>query len=118
MVFHWSLSDTKYPQVSRTLLSILGDLNNAVVWIVSTDSFISKSSSPFTKPLGIVPSTLITIGITITFMFHTIKFSGKVSVLISLSHSFDFTLLIHQDVKVHYLVGSLFGYFGHLDKVS
>ena len=30
MVFHWSLSDSK-SQVSRTLLSILADLNNAAV---------------------------------------------------------------------------------------
>ena len=36
MVFHWSLSDSKSPQVSRTLLSILAVLNNAVVWMVST----------------------------------------------------------------------------------
>ena len=34
MVFHKSLSDSKSPQVSRTLLSILADLNNAVIWIV------------------------------------------------------------------------------------
>ena len=31
MVFHRSLSDSMSPQVSRTLLSILADLNNAVV---------------------------------------------------------------------------------------
>ena len=30
MVSHWSLSYCKSPQVSRTLLSILADLNNAV----------------------------------------------------------------------------------------
>ena len=36
MVSHWSLSDLKSPQVSRTLLSILTDLNNAVGWMVST----------------------------------------------------------------------------------
>ena len=34
MVFHWSLSDSKSRQVSRTLLSILADLNNGVVWMV------------------------------------------------------------------------------------
>ena len=45
MVFHWSLSDSKSPQVSRTLL------NNAVVWIVSTRPPTSKSSSPFCNPL-------------------------------------------------------------------
>ena len=31
MVFHWSLSDNKSPQVSRNLLGILADFNNAVV---------------------------------------------------------------------------------------
>ena len=36
MVFHWKLSDSKFPQVSKTLLSILADLNSAVVWMVST----------------------------------------------------------------------------------
>ena len=100
MVFHWSLSDTKFPQVSRTipsiltdsriiiiiihslelftsaladvfftrilsdsksllkspqvsrtLLSILAVLNNAVVWMVFTRPPTSKSSSPFSNPL-------------------------------------------------------------------
>ena len=58
------------PQVSRSLLGIWLDLNNAVVWMVSACPLISKSYSPFTKTLGIVPSAPITIGITITFMFH------------------------------------------------
>ena len=46
MVFHWSLSESKSLQVSRTLLSILAVLNNAVVWMVSTRQPTSKSSSP------------------------------------------------------------------------
>ena len=33
MVFHWSLSNSKFPQVSGTLLSILAVLNDAVVWM-------------------------------------------------------------------------------------
>ena len=33
MVFHWSLGDSKSPQVSKTLLSILAIFNNAVVWM-------------------------------------------------------------------------------------
>ena len=41
------LSDSKSLQVSRTLLSILAILNNAVVWMVSTRRPTSKSSSPF-----------------------------------------------------------------------
>ena len=50
-VFHWSLSDSKYPQVSRTLLSILVDLKSAVVWMVSTRVLISDSSSPIARHL-------------------------------------------------------------------
>ena len=49
MVFHWSLSDNKSPQVSRTRLSIQVDHNNVIVWMVSTRPLISKSSSPFTN---------------------------------------------------------------------
>ena len=71
MVFHWSLSDRKSLQVSRTLLNILTVLNNAVVWMVSTRPPTSKSSSPFSNPLVTVPNTPITIGIIITCMFHS-----------------------------------------------
>ena len=71
MVFHWSLSDSKFPQVSSTLFSILAFLNNAVVWMVSTRSPTSKSSNPFNNPLVTVPNTPITIGIIVTFMFHS-----------------------------------------------
>ena len=69
MVFHWSLSDTKSSQVSRTLLSILADLY-AVAWMASACPLIANSSSPFTSRLGMVPSAPITIGMTVNFMFH------------------------------------------------
>ena len=71
MVFHWSLSDSKSPQVSRTLLSILAFLNNAIVWTVSTRPPTSKSSISFNNPLVIVPNAPITIDIIVTFMFHS-----------------------------------------------
>ena len=70
MVFPKTLSDSKFPQVSRTHLSILVDLNN-VVWIVSTHPLISKSSSPFGNPLVTVPRVPIIIGKNVTFMFHS-----------------------------------------------
>ena len=70
MVFHWSLSDSKSPQVFRTRLRILAVLSNAVVWIFSTRPPTSMSSMPFNNPLVIVPNTPITIGTTVTFMFH------------------------------------------------
>ena len=72
MVSLWSLSESKSPQVSSTLLSILVNLNNAVVLMLSTRLLISKSSSPCTNPLVTVPRALIVIGITVTFMFHTL----------------------------------------------
>ena len=67
---HWSLRDSKSPQISRTLLSFLADLNNAVTWMVSTCPLISKSSSPCINPLITVLRAPITIGIIVTFMFH------------------------------------------------
>ena len=76
MVFHWSLSDSKFPQVSRTRLSILAVLSNAVVWIVSTRLPTSKSSKPFNNPLVTVPNAPITIGTTVTFMFHGFFFNS------------------------------------------
>ena len=71
MVFYWSLSDSKSPPVSRTLLSIMAVLNNVVVWMVSTRPLISKSSSSFNNPLVKVPNAPITIDIIVTFMFHS-----------------------------------------------
>ena len=62
MVFHWGLSDSKSPQVSRTRLRILA---------VSTRPPTSKSSRPFNNPLVIVTNAPITIGIIVTFMFHS-----------------------------------------------
>ena len=92
MNFHWSLSDSKSPQVSRTLLSIVADLNNAVVWTVFTHPVISKSYSPCTYPLVNVPRTPITIGIIITFMFHSFFNSlARFRYLSLFSLSFNFT---------------------------
>ena len=70
MVFHWSWSDRKSLQVSRTRLRILAVLSNAVIWIVSTHPPTSKSSRPFNNPFVIVPKAPITIGTIVTFMFH------------------------------------------------
>ena len=94
MAFHWSLSDSKSLQVSRTLLSIQAVLNNVVVWMVSTHPPTSKSSSPFSNPLVIVPNAPITIGIIVTFMFHSFFFNtlARSRYLSFFSHSFSFIL--------------------------
>ena len=71
MVFHWSLSDSKSPQVSWTLLKILAVLNNVEVWMVFTPPPTSKWSSSFNSPLVTVSNAPITIGIIVTFIFHS-----------------------------------------------
>ena len=76
MIFHRSLSDIK--SLSETLLCILDDFNNAVIWMASARPPISNSSQLLTKILGIVLSALITIGITVTFIFHFFFFSSLV----------------------------------------
>ena len=70
MVYHRNLSDSKSHQISRTLLSILADLNNAVVWMILILTLIFNSSSSLSKSLGIVLSALATIGVIVIFMFH------------------------------------------------
>ena len=42
MVFQWSVSYRKSPQVSRTLLGVLADLNNAEIWMISFFPLISS----------------------------------------------------------------------------
>ena len=88
MVPHWSLSDSKSPQVSRTLLSILAVLSNAVIWRVSTRPPTSKSSRPFNNLLVIVPKAPITICTIVTVMFHSIFNSLARSKYLSFSLSF------------------------------
>ena len=97
MVSHWSLRDSKSLQVSRTLLSILADLNNEVAWIVLTRPLISKSSSPFNIPSVPVP---ITIGINVTFMFHSFfNFLERSKYLFFFLFSFNFTLWSAETAK-------------------
>ena len=93
MVFHWSLCDSMSPQVSRTRLSILAVLSNAVVWIVSTLPPTSKSSRPFYNPFVIVPNAPIIIGTIVTYMFNSFFNSLTRSRYLSLfSLSFRFIL--------------------------
>ena len=95
IVFHWSLSDSKSPQVSRTLLSILANLNNGVVWMVSACLSISNSSSLFTKLLGIIPSAHFTIDIPVT-LFSSL---ARCKYLCLFSFSLIFTLWLAEMAK-------------------
>ena len=106
MVFLRGPSDSKYPQVSRTHFSILANHNNDVVWMISTYPLIFKSSSPFTNPLVTVSSTLITIGITVTFMFHSLfSFQARSRHIFFLFGSLQFYQVVTRNGKVFYSVG-------------
>ena len=101
MVFHWSLSDSKSPQVSRTHLRILVVLSDAVIWINSTHPPTSKFSRPFNSSLVIVPKVPITIGTIVTFMLHSFfQFSTKVNVLIFLFTFPQIYSIVCRDSKV------------------
>ena len=96
MAFHWSLSDSKPHQVSRILLSILTNINNA--WIVSPRLLISKSTSTCTKTFVTVPSAPSTIGIIVIFIFQCFfQFISNVSILTSLFASFQFYSVFGQN---------------------
>ena len=104
MVVHRSLSDRKSPQVSRTLLSILADLDNAVVSILS---LIAHSFSHLSKPLATVPSVPSAIGITVTLMFHGFLCSVWQCPRICLSFYYYFTFLkvFHTSVSRWFSLG-------------
>ena len=77
--------------------------------MVSTHPPTSKSSSPFSNPLVTVPKAPITIGIIVTFMFHSFfQFPSKVQVLILLFTFFQFYSLVSRDSKVDNFANSLF----------
>ena len=105
IIFYWSLSENKSPQISGTLLSILADLCNVAFWMVSSCPLISKSSSPSTNPLRTVPSTPITITPSCSIVFKVL-WQGLRTYL-----SFCFLLILlcgRQNGKVHYSTSSLF----------
>ena len=98
---HWGLSDSKSPQVSRTLFSILAVLNNIVVWTISTSPLISKSSSLFKQSFGdCIKSTNHH---WYNCYFHVPQFFGfpsNVLVLILLFTFFQFYSVVSWDSKV------------------
>ena len=72
-----------------------------VVWMVSSRPPTSKSSIPFNNPLLTVLEAPITIGIIVTFMFHSFLNSLARSRYLSFfSHSFSFILCSAETAKL------------------
>ena len=85
------MSDSKSPQISRTLPRIQTDLNYVVIRVVSILLLIFIYSSPFINPLEIVSSVRTTTGATVIFLFyaHFTPWEFFTSVL-SDGHSLEF----------------------------
>ena len=114
MVFHWSLRDSKSPQVSRTLISILAVRSNAVVWTVSSRPPTSKSSSPFNNPLVFGDCTKSTNHDWYNCHRHVpyfFQFPSQVQVLILLFTFFQFYSVVHWDSKIDNSASSFFFFF-------
>ena len=80
--------------------------------MVSTRSVISKSSCTFINPSVTVPRVLITIGINVTFMFHSFFNSLARSRYLSFfSLSFSLTLWTSRENKIYNFASSLFFFF-------
>ena len=80
----------EWHQVFRTLLSILANLNKAVVWMISSHPLIFKSSSFFSNLLVTLPRAPVIISITVTLIYHNLFISPARSYSF-FSLSFDFT---------------------------
>ena len=108
MIFYWSLIEWKSPQVSRNL-SILVDVINTLIWIISILLLISSCFSPFSMLMGTDPSVPTITAITLTLVPQLFQFSGKVQVFVYLFCFLLFLLCGQQENgKVHYSAGSLF----------
>ena len=106
MVFQLSLSDSKSHPVTRTLLSILADLNNAVVSMVSPWPLFSKSFRPSTNPLVTVSRAPITFDIIVTSKLFSVLHQ---CLDIYLSFRFPSVLcMVSRNANAYYLTGSFF----------
>ena len=84
--------ESNWQQISSSL-QYSGDLNNVVIWMISTCSLISPIPSTCTSHLVTVPSAPITNYITATFMFHCFFSSlARSGYLCLFSFFFSFTL--------------------------
>ena len=76
VAFHWSLSNSKFPHFSLTLLR-MADLNKVVVWMVLILLQAQTVPVPVSNNLGIVPSAPTNMAITVTHILCNFYFSRK-----------------------------------------
>ena len=99
MIFYWSPSDSKSPQVSRTLISILPDPSSPVVSIFF---LVCSFFCLFSRILETIPGAPTTIGIIFTLMFHNFFNSAGRSKYSSVSR-LSFHSMIRRNSKIHWM---------------
>ena len=100
----------EWQQVSLTLLSILANLDNPIVWMVSTCSLISNTSSPCTNLMWIVPSAPITVGCILSF-YDSLVSTFFIFVNFLMSYFKNYFGLIDQDLIFFLKKSFLFSFF-------
>ena len=105
MVFHWSLRDSKSPQVSNTLLNLLADLSlNGL----HSSCYFQLHKSLYQSFGNCTKSTSYNWYNRHLHVPHFLQFLGKVVVFIPLFTFFQLYSVISQDSKVHNSAGFLF----------
>ena len=105
------MSDSMSPHVSRTLLSILADLNNAIFWMFSAFPPIFIIPNPMAKLLKIVPNVSITSGDTVTFQFLRFLVQWQDLSICPFFAFFDFHSVVDRDGEIRGLSGLFFPFF-------
>ena len=109
MIFHLSPIESNSPPVFRSPLSILTDLNNAVVCIVSVRLLISNSSRLFSKPVETVKSAPMQLVSRPLWCYITFFNLARTTNLFPFWHFFvDFHSVVHRGDKVSYTQDPLF----------
>ena len=112
MVFDWSWSDSKSFQVSRTLLSILTDLDTAIVWMILRSPSIFNFSRPTFQ--AFVDCSNRANYKWYHHHLHVLLFSYffcKVKLFVSLLVFLYFLSAVYWDGKIHYTANSLSFFF-------
>ena len=86
-VIFYNMSDRKY-QTSRSLLNILADFNNSLVWMASILLLVFNSARLFSEFLRIVSRTLTTISIPVTLIFWSSLARSRYLAIFSFSFIF------------------------------
>ena len=102
-IFHLRVTDTASFLVSRILLSLLADRNNAVVWMVAILHLIFNSFSYLSNTLGTVSSTPTIVVIIIEIVTWSQVIMHKLLVLKIITRIYNFLYVIISYLKTFLL---------------